>query len=45
MSVFVMGQTFGGQGKNIEDFHSTATSFPNFLNLMKQLGAKYEIKK
>ena len=44
MSVFVMCQIFGGQIK-IKDFHSVATSFPNFLNLMKRLGAKYEIKK
>ena len=44
MSVFVMCQIFGGQIK-IKDFNSVATSFPNFLNLMKQLGAKYEIKK
>ena len=44
MSVFVMCQIFGGQIK-IKDFNSVATSFPNFLNSMKQLGAKYEIKK
>ena len=44
MSIFVMCQIFGGQIK-IKDFNSVATSFPNFLNLMKQLGAKYEIKK
>ena len=44
MSMFVMCQTFGGQIK-IKDFNSVATSFPNFLNLMKKLGAKYEIKK
>ena len=44
MSVFVMCQIFGGRIK-IKDFNSVATSFPNFLNLMKQLGAKYEIKK
>ena len=44
MSVFVMCQIFGGQIK-IKDFNSVYTSFPNFLNLMKQLGAKYEIKK
>ena len=44
MSVFVMCQIFGGQIK-IKNFNSIATSFPNFLNLMKQLGAKYEIKK
>jgi len=44
MSVFVMSQIFGGQIK-IKNFNSVATSFPNFLNLMKQLGAKYEIKK
>ena len=44
MSVFVMCQIFGGHIK-IKDFNSVATSFPNFLNLMKQLGAKYEIKK
>ena len=44
MSVFVMCQIFGGQIK-IKDFNSVATSFPNFLNLMKQLGARYEIKK
>ena len=44
MSLFVMCQIFGGQIK-IKDFNSVATSFPNFLNIMKQLGAKYEIKK
>ena len=44
MSIFVMCQIFGGQIK-IKDFNSVYTSFPNFLNLMKQLGAKYEIKK
>ena len=44
MSLFVMCQIFGGQIK-IKDFNSVATSFPNFLNLMKQLGAKYEIEK
>ena len=44
MSVFVMCQIFGGRIK-IKDFNSVATSFPNFLNLMKQLGAKYEIEK
>ena len=44
MSVFVMSQIFGGQIK-IKDFNSVATSFPNFLNLMKRLGAKYEFKK
>ena len=44
MSVFVMCQIFGGQIK-IKNFNSVVTSFPNFLNLMKQLGAKYEIKK
>jgi len=44
MTVFVMSQIFGGQIK-IKDFNSVDTSFPNFLNLMKQLGAKYEIKK
>ena len=44
MSAFVMSQIFGGKIK-IKDFNSVATSFPNFLNLMKQLGAKYEIKK
>ena len=44
MSVFVMCQIFGGQIK-IKDFNSVNTSFPNFLNLMKKLGAKYEIKK
>lgn len=44
MSVFVMCQIFGGQIK-IKNFDSVTTSFPNFLNLMKHLGAKYEIKK
>ena len=44
MTAFVLGQTFGGKIK-IKNCNSIATSFPNFLNLMKQLGAKYEIKK
>ena len=44
MSAFVMCQIFGGQIK-IKDFNSVATSFPNFLNLMSKLGAKYEVKK
>ena len=44
MSAFVMCQIFGGHIK-IKDCNSIATSFPNFLNLMKQIGAKYEIKK
>ena len=40
----VLGLTLGGK-IIVEDCHSIATSFPNFLNLMKQLGAKYEIIK
>ena len=40
MSVFVMSQIFGSQIK-INDCNSIATSFPNFFNLMKQIGAKY----
>jgi len=40
MSAFVMGQIFGSQIK-IKDCDSIATSFPNFFNLMKQIGAKY----
>ena len=43
MSIFVMSQIFGGKIK-IKDCHSIATSFPNFLNLMKNIGAKYEIE-
>ena len=40
----VLGLTLGGK-IIVEDCHSIATSFPNFLNLMKRLGAKYEIIK
>ena len=40
----VLGLTFGGK-IIVEDCHSIATSFPNFLKIMKSLGAKYEIKK
>ena len=29
----------------INGFETVASSFPNFLNLQKKLGAKYEIKK
>ncbi len=43
MSAFVMGQTFGGQIE-VKDCNSISTSFPNFLTLMKKIGAKYEIK-
>ena len=41
----ILGLTFPGGKIIVEDCNSIATSFPNFLNLMKQLGAKYEIKK
>ena len=40
MSAFVIGQIFGNQIK-IKDCNSIATSFPNFFNIMKQIGAKY----
>jgi 3-phosphoshikimate 1-carboxyvinyltransferase len=40
----VLGLILGGK-IIVEDCHSIATSFPNFLNLIKQLGAKYEIIK
>ena len=40
----VLGLTLGGK-IIVEDCHSIVTSFPNFLNLMKQLGARYEIIK
>ena len=43
MTAFVMSQVFGGKIK-IKDCNSITTSFPNFLSLMKQMGAKYEIK-
>jgi len=41
----ILGLTFPGGKIIVEDCNSIATSFPNFLNLVKQLGAKYEIKK
>ena len=41
----ILGLTFPGGKIIVEDCNSIATSFPNFLNLMKLLGAKYEIKK
>ena len=44
MTGIILGLTFGGKIV-VEDCHSIATSFPNFLYLIKQLGAKYEIKK
>ena len=41
----ILGLTFGGK-IIVEDCHSIATSFPNFLNLMKKkLNAKYKIEK
>ncbi len=40
----VLGLILGGK-IIVEDCHSISTSFPNFLNLIKQLGAKYEITK
>ena len=40
----VLGLRLGGK-IIVEDWHSISTSFPNFLNLIKQLGAKYEITK
>jgi len=43
MTAFVMAQIFGGQIK-IKNCNSISTSFPKFLNLMKKIGAKYEIK-
>lgn len=41
----ILGLTFPGGKIIVEDCNSIATSFPNFLNVVKQLGAKYEIKK
>ena len=43
MSTFCIAQIFGGNFY-ISDCHSIDTSFPHFLNLMKKIGAKYEIK-
>ena len=40
MSAFVISQIFGNQIK-IKNCNSVATSFPNFFNVMKQIGAKY----
>jgi len=44
MSAFCIGQIFGGE-ITISDCHSISTSFPNFLKIMKKIGAKYETKK
>ena len=43
MSATIMALIFGGSFR-ISDGHSIATSFPNFLKIIKFLGAKYEIK-
>ena len=39
MSV-VAALTFGGKGWTIEDSDSINTSFPNFLKILRKLGAK-----
>ena len=39
MSV-IAALTFGGEKWIIEDKDSIKTSFPNFLNILKKLGAK-----
>ena len=44
MTGFVLGQIIGGP-INIKSFNTVNTSFPTFLKIMKNLGAKYEIKK
>ena len=44
MSGFVLGQIIGGP-INIKSFNTVNTSFPTFLKIMKNLGARYEIKK
>ena len=43
---FITAQIFISKGRvTIKNFENINTSFPNFLNLMKQLNCKYEIKK
>ena len=41
MSAFVLGQVCKGKIK-INSFETVKTSFPNFLKIMRSLGAKYE---
>jgi len=45
MVAIILALTTSGGKIIVEDCHSIATSFPNFLSLIKKIGAKYEIKK
>ena len=45
MVAIILALTTPGGKIIVEDCHSIATSFPNFLSLIKKIGAKYEIKK
>ena len=44
MSAFVLASLTGAKAK-IKNFETVYTSSPSFLNIMKKLGAKFEIKK
>ena len=44
MAFFCLGQLLGGNVE-VNNFETVNTSFPKFLNIMKKIGAKYEIKK
>ena len=44
MSFAVLGLLLGGNLK-IHNFETVKTSFPNFINLVKNIGGKIEIKK
>ena len=43
MSFFIFAQ-ITGSNVAIKGFETVKSSFPNFLNLQKKIGAKYEIK-
>ena len=44
MCFFIFAQVTGSSVL-ISGFETVKSSFPNFLNLQKKIGAKYEIKK
>ena len=44
MAFFCLGQLLNGNVE-IDNFQTVNTSFPKFLNTMKKIGAKFEIKK
>ena len=44
MAFFCLGQLLKGNIE-INNFETVNTSFPKFLNIMKKIGAKFEIKK